>query len=180
MFSRLIKNGGAAMVTCLIPLGTAVAGVVEIEGGDIAYRPPEGFVVLADEVTRLKFPIGDFEGTHVLGTEDGSVSVIAGVRPHSIPEGGLDEYRDKLSRGLLSVSGGMKVLKNETIEINGRKWGLLEIISKALDTDIHNIMVFTPYKGKVLIFNFNSTAEQYPRYGALMRASSRSIIVNSP
>jgi len=47
--------------------------------------------------------------------------------------------------------------------------------TNAVDTDIYNIMLFTCYKGKMLIFNFNSTREEFKKYEKDLRKSIRTI-----
>jgi len=73
--------------------------------------------------------------------------------------------------------GRVTVLKSELVEISGREWGLLEFKSNAVDSEIYNIMVFTPYKGNLLVFNFNSTEKEFPRYGPMIRSSAKSIVI---
>ena len=57
----------------------------------------------------------------------------------------------------------------------GQQWIYLEMSSRAIDTDIHNIMLITPLQGKMLIFNFNSTKAEFPKVEAELRASINSI-----
>ena len=51
----------------------------------------------------------------------------------------------------------------------------MEMTSNAVDTDIHNIMMLTGIDGKMLVFNFNSTREDFPRYEEELRKSLNSI-----
>ena len=65
--------------------------------------------------------------------------------------------------------------RKEIIEMAGQRWIFLEMTSSAIDTDIYNIMLITPFDGKMLIFNFNSTKEDFAEQEAALRASVASI-----
>lgn len=49
--------------------------------------------------------------------------------------------------------------------------------SSAVDTDIHNIMLITGIGEEMLVFNFNSTREEFPQVEKALRASIDSIKV---
>ncbi len=53
------------------------------------------------------------------------------------------------------------------------------MMSRAVDTDIHNIMLVTPFRGGMLMFNFNSTREEFPRMEGALRRSLESISLES-
>jgi hypothetical protein len=61
--------------------------------------------------------------------------------------------------------------------INGKQWIYFELISAAVDTDIHNIILMTSLNGKPLMFNFNSTKEEFPKVIKDLQASIDSIKV---
>jgi len=67
--------------------------------------------------------------------------------------------------------------KSEVIELSGKQWVLMEMTSSAVDTDIHNIMLVTGVEKEMLIFNFNSTKEDFKLHEALLRESVDSIRV---
>ena len=66
---------------------------------------------------------------------------------------------------------GIEWKKNEIIEQSGQKWLLMEMTSRAIDTDIYNIMLATGYQGKMLEFSFNSTKEDFSKFENSLRAS---------
>ena len=49
--------------------------------------------------------------------------------------------------------------------------------SNAIDTDIYNILLCTPYEGKLVLFNFNSTKEDFPKYEESLRKSLGTVSV---
>ena len=44
-------------------------------------------------------------------------------------------------------------------------------------TTIHSIMIFTGYKGQMLLFNFNSTQDEFPKWEKVLRESLQSISI---
>jgi hypothetical protein len=52
--------------------------------------------------------------------------------------------------------------------------------SEAKDTDIHNIMLMTPQQSGFLVFNFNSTREEFPAVEAELRKAIESIRRSPP
>jgi hypothetical protein len=51
---------------------------------------------------------------------------------------------------------------------------------EAQDTDIHNIMLMTPQQSGFLVFNFNSTREEFPAVEAELRKAIESIRRSPP
>lgn len=52
--------------------------------------------------------------------------------------------------------------------------------SKADGTLIHNMMLMTPLKGKMLMFNFNSTQNEFSTIETELRKSVASITIEHP
>lgn len=75
---------------------------------------------------------------------------------------------------------GIAWKKNEIINHSGQKWLLMEMTSNAVDADIYNIFLMTGHQGKMLIFNFNSTKEDFPKYEAALRKSLKSVTLPKP
>lgn len=70
---------------------------------------------------------------------------------------------------------GLEWKENKTITLAGRKWGYLEMTTTAVDTNIYNIMLFTGHNGQMLVFNFNSTKEEFPKYEQALRKAVETI-----
>ena len=111
----------------------------------------------------------------MIGTRTGSTTIAYDLKSNKIPEDKLDDVRKAFKGVFDRVIPGIQWKKNEIIELAGRKWIYLEMTSKAIDTDIYNILLVTGYEGKMLIFNFNSTKEEFPKYEAKLRKSIQTI-----
>ena len=49
--------------------------------------------------------------------------------------------------------------RSEVITQNGRGYFVLDLLTPATDTQIHNIMLGTSFRGRLLLFSFNVTGE---------------------
>lgn len=90
----------------------------------------------------------------------------------------MEEAKATFMQMLPRMIPGLEWKEHKVITLSGRKWVYLEMTSHAIDTDIYNIMLFTGYRGQMLIFNFNSTREEFPQYEKALRKSIQTITVN--
>ncbi len=168
------------VLACILALGLICATVsaeqVSLENGKITFDGPEGFSQLSDEMIALKYP-STRRPRYVIANETGATSIAYDLKPHRVPENKIEEMKDAFSQVFSRVVPGIKWIEKKVIELSGKKWGYLEMTSNAIDTDIHNIVIFTGYKDQMLIFNFNSTKEQFSSYDAELRKSLNSIQV---
>lgn len=54
--------------------------------------------------------------------------------------------------------------RSEVITQNGGKYFVLDLLTPATDTQIHNIMLGTSFRGQLLLFSFNVTGELEKRW----------------
>jgi len=154
----------------------SVAGAEPVKVGDtkITFEPPANFKPVPKEIIDLKWP-SDRAPRYVVGNESATTTVAYDIKPHQIPQDKLGEVQTTFTRLFNQIIPGIEWKSNEIIEHSGQKWLLLEMTSRAIDTDIHNIMLVTGYQGKMLVFNFNSTKEEFSRFEKELRASLKSI-----
>ena len=152
----------------------AVAERVRIPETSVSFEPPTGFTELSQAEIDVKFP-SKKGPAFVIGNERRTTTVAYDVKPLALQEkdlqGTLDGFDEMLKRGI----PGLVWKERKLLELDGQKWIYLEMTSTALDTDIYNILLMTPYSGKTLVFNFNSTKEDFPKLEAVLRASVASI-----
>ncbi len=152
------------------------AKTVSLDGGRITFDAPEGFKRLPKEVLDLKY-LSSRAPKYVIGNDTAGTSIAYDIKDNYIPEEELEQGRQLFVKMLGRLIPGIKWKEKKLIEKNGRTWIYLEMTSTAIDTDIHNIMLITPYKGKLLMFNFNSTKEEFKTYEKALRKSIKSIKV---
>jgi hypothetical protein len=142
--------------------------------GRVSFIPPAGFKQLTKEEIAKKYFRGN-PPQYVFGNETLSVNVAVTFSNANVSSEQLPEYKEAMEELLPRLIPGLKWLKRELIEIDGRKWCHFELTSYALDTDIHNHLYSTSLDGKVLTFGFNSTVREYPQVKENLEESFRSI-----
>jgi hypothetical protein len=110
-----------------------------------------------------------------VGNKRRTTTIAYDLKPESIPADKLDEVRLSFEQTFQRIVPGLVWIERKTIELSGRKWIYLEMSSSAVDTDIHNIILVTAFEGKMLVFNFNSTKEEFPKVEQTLRSSLQSI-----
>lgn len=162
-------------ITALFALSSILlAEPINVAETEVSFDPPKGFNPLSKEIIALKWPTNQAP-TYVVGTPTGSTTVAYDLKPHNIPQEELPEVQKYFTQLFKRMIPGIAWKKNEIIEHSGQKWLMMELTSNAVDTDIYNIMLITGFEEKMLIFNFNSTKEDFPKYEAALRESLKSI-----
>lgn len=154
--------------------GQAQAGVVEVDGTGITFVAPDEFEPLSQEYIDLKWPSKNAP-RFVIGNERASTTIADDVKPQDLSNADLDEVRAAFEQTFNRIIPGIQWKENSIIEHEGRSWIYLEMTSNAIDTDIYNIMMVTGVGQKMVIFNFNSTKEDFPMYEKVLRQSLESI-----
>ena len=135
-------------------------GRIRVGNSNVTFVPPKGFKPLSKELIAAKWP-NSRPPAYAVGTPSGGTTVAYDLKPNEIPQDKLHEVKKAFTRSFESRIPGVEWRKNEIIEHSGQKWLVMEMTSRAIDQDIHNIVLITPHKGKMLMFNFNSTKKDF-------------------
>jgi hypothetical protein len=172
------------MKKAIIVLAIVISGIClhanqfELDAGSITFEAPDSFTELKKEEIDLKYP-SKRAPNFVVGNKSRSTTIAYDIKPHPIPENELEARMKFLEQTFDRMIPGIEWKKKEIIEKEGKKWIYFEMTSHAIDTDIYNIILVTPYKGKTLMFNFNSTREEFPKIEKELRASIESIRIKN-
>ena len=90
-------------------------------------------------------------------------------------EDNLDVSLQTLYQGIDKILNKPEWVEHSVLQIGNLRWIYMEFIVPAIDTNIHNIMLLTPHKGKTLMFNFNATVEDFANDEAKLRQAIESI-----
>ncbi len=161
-------------ITLLTSASFLFAAPVKVADTGITFDAPKGFEALSKEVIAAKWP-SNRPPAYAVGTPNGTTNVAYDLKPHSLSQEALPQFQKEFTQIFERIIPGIRWKKNEIIMHSGQKWLLMEMTSNAVDTDIYNIMLATGYAGKMLVFNFNSTKEEFPKYEAALRQSMKSI-----
>ena len=166
---NIVKIGLLLAVSC-----TARADIFEVENTGITFEAPEGFEPLPQEMIDFKWPNRNAP-SFVVGNLRGTTTIAYDIKPRDLSNADMEELRAVFETTFNRIVPGIEWKKNEVIEHEGRDWVYLELTSNAIDTDIYNIMMMTAFEERMVIFNFNSTKEDFPGYEKALRESMRSI-----
>ena len=155
-------------------ISSLLAEPIKVADSEVTFDPPEGFKPLSKEIIAAKWP-SNRAPTYAVGTSTGSTTVAYDIKPNDIPQEALPEVQKSFTQLFERIIPGLAWKKNEIIEHSGQKWLMVEMTSNTVDTDIYNIMLVTGFEGKMLVFNFNSTKEDFPKYEAALRKSLKSV-----
>ncbi len=152
----------------------SMAQAISISDSGISFAAPDEFQPVAQEIIDLKWPQKNAP-KWVVGNKSASTTIAYDLKPNNISTVPLSAVMNHFKKTFDRVIPGIEWKKREIIELSGKKWLFLEMTSNAIDTDIYNIMLITSYGKKMLIFNFNSTKEDFSKYETVLRESIKSI-----
>lgn len=147
---------------------------VNIPNSGISFVAPDEFQPLSHEIIDIKWP-QNRAPKWVIGNKSASTTIAYDIKPNDISGAPLAELMKSYKTTFDRVIPGIAWKKKEIIELSGQKWIYFEMTSNAADTDIYNIMLLTSYKKEMLLFNFNSTKQDFPKYESKLRDSIQTI-----
>ena len=170
-------NAYLLAAVCVVASTFAQAAPIQVADAPVRFEAPEGFKPVPQDLIALKWP-SNRAPRFVVGDERATTTVAYDLKPHSIPQDQLPEVQQTFTGLMERMVPGIRWINNELIELAGQRWLLMEMSSNAVDTDIHNIMLITGIGEQMLIFNFNSTKEEFPKVEMALRKSLRSISID--
>lgn len=171
----------AAMVVTLallLPALPAWAARLSIPQAGVSFEAPPGFTTLNKDEIAQKYP-SDHAPSLVVGDAQRTTTIAYTLKSHGLPSEDLEIAQSHLEAALTREVPGLEWIDRRLERIDGLQWIVLEMRSQAIDADIHNIMLVTSLRGKMLVFNFNSTRQAFPAMSAALRKSIQSITVRA-
>lgn len=165
-----------ALFSMILMTSNAMAEQISIDGGRITFNAPDEFKAFSQEMINVKYPSSN-KPQYVVGNESGKTSIAYDIKPHNISTIPLVIVQKKMAESFERIIPGLEWKRNNILEFNGRKWVYFEMKSNAVDADIYNMMLFTPYDKKMLVFNFNSTTDEIEQYRQTFYQSIDTIMV---
>jgi len=142
----------------------------------ITFNAPDGFLTMSPELIQIKYPKGN-PPANVLTNESTESTIAYDIRAKSLPQSQIEETGKAFESAYKRVVAGFKLNSNKIVQISGQKWIQMEFISNTIDSEVYNIFLVTGYKGKMLIFNLNTTLKEFNKYESAFRKSIQSIIL---
>ena len=99
--------------------------------------------------------VGNVAG-FVYSNTEGNINVVVNITENKMMDSQIDAYKDYMKDFLKTTS---EIIDSNLYEVDNHSIGQLKLISKAIDTDIYNNMIFFSYNDKLVIVTFNCTME---------------------
>ncbi len=164
----------AVASAALVWSAMASAAPIVVPGSQVTFEPPPGFTTLTADELSFKFPRAggpDF----AVGNNTRATTIACDVRAVQLAPDQLQDAMDETMSGLEKGVPGVQWKQHGIIKMHGHPWVYLELTSQAVDTGIHNVMLFTSLHSGLFLCNFNSTTEEYPKLETALLKSMASI-----
>lgn len=175
MLNRLLS-----LFPVLLLAFTAHAGEVVTPDGAVTLTVPDGFTTLSADEIRQKWPTSASPPSFVVGNTERSTAIAYDLKANALPPKDLDKALKAFEGVFTRIIPGIVWKRRELTEIAGRQWIQLEFTSHAVDTDIHNVMLATSFRGRMLAMNFNSTKRDFAEMERPLRDSIASLRLREP
>jgi hypothetical protein len=171
-----MKKQTVLLMLCVLIFPASAQNRVSMVGGRVSFVLPDGFRAMTEAEIKLKYPRGNVPQS-VYSNEQTDVSIAITFSSQPVTLESLPALKASMEEMLPRVIAGLSWVSREIVKIDGRTWIHFEMTTFAIDTDIHNEMYITAFDGKMLAFNFNSTAAQHDRHKDALKKSIDTIRV---
>jgi len=151
-----------------------VAKDVSFDGGSATFTVPDVFTELSKDEIQAYFPGGD-PPERGFGTAGRTTIIAYHLTKFVIEENNLPDVQESFTGTLNKQIRAIEWKQNDFVQLANQKWLSLEVTSAAGGHDVHNIMLFTAHKGRMLVFYFDSTKADFPKMEKALRDSIKSI-----
>ena len=127
--------------------------------GKVTFNAPKNFGPMPKNILEIKYP-NSRRPTEVLSDSTGGVSLAFNHTQSRMLTTQIKEAHTSMSKMFHNMYPSAKWIRDETIIINGRTFMVFELITPAMDTQIHNIMYGTSVDNRLLLVAFNTTVQQ--------------------
>ncbi len=131
--------------------------------GKVTLTTPKSFGPMPKELLELKYPASR-RPTEVLSDSTGGVSLAFNHTQNRMTPAQIKQAHVSMSKMFHNMYPSATWIRDETFEKNGRTFMVLELITPAMDTKIHNIIYGTSVDNRFLLVAFNTTVQQSERW----------------
>lgn len=126
--------------------------------GKIQMLIPTHFAPMSEELIRAKYP-GERRPTFVLSNEPGTVNITVNHTSSAMSPKDLDEAHRAFDKMFRNRYPSATWYRSERTTLNGQECFILEFLTPASDTEIHNIIVVFSLERRMLLISMNLTKE---------------------
>ena len=132
---------------------------IEALGGKVSILAPQNFGKMPSDILEIKYPASR-RPSEVLSDKTGGVTLAFNHTNNAMQPSQIKDAHKSISKMFHSMYPSATWLRDEVIVQNGKTFMVMELITPAIDTKIHNIMYGTSVDGRFLLAAFNTTTEQ--------------------
>lgn len=167
-----------ALLWLALPLAASADALEERNflGGKVAMLVPTDFAPMDEEMLRIKYPM-ERRPTEVVTNQSGSFNVAFNHTTNRVQPEQLEQAHASITKMFHNRYPSATWYRDEMTEIDGRKAFVLELVTPAVDTRIHNIMLATSVDGRMLLVSVNLVEELKAAHLADARKMAASIRV---
>lgn len=123
-----------------------------VDNHDFYIKVPKSFKQLTKEEIMKKYN-GEVPSI-VFSNDDLTINVAISMTNNKMLNTEIKQYKEYMET-LLKNSG--EIIESKYFQVDGHNIGQIKLISKAVDTEIYNNMIFFSYQDKLVIITFNCT-----------------------
>jgi hypothetical protein len=131
---------------------------IEALNGSVSIFAPKEFGPMPKDILEMKYP-SSRRPTEVLSDKTGGVTLAFNHTNTPMQASKVREAQAAMSTMFHRMYPSAKWIRDEVIEQNGTVFMVMELITPAMDTQIHNIMYGTSVDNRFLLVAFNTTVE---------------------
>lgn len=129
--------------------------------GAVKIQMPDEFHPMPGWQMDQKYP-GWRRGTEVFSLRNGTVSIAFHHTRNAIRASQIDDAHAAVSQLLRRRYVDADWLQSRVVPKFGTRVMILEFVTRARDTQVHNLMYGIPLQGRLLLVTFNATSQQVP------------------
>ena len=131
--------------------------------GKVSILAPQDFGVMPSDILEIKYPASR-RPTEVLSDNTGGVTLAFNYTANPMKPSQVKVAHKSISKMFHNLYPSATWIRDEVIEQNGHTFMVMELITPAIDTKIHNIMYGTSVDNRFLLAAFNTTIEQSDKW----------------
>lgn len=129
----------------------------------VELKIPKDFTIMSEKLMKVKYP-SERRPTLVYTNKSGGINVTLNLTKNKASQDLIPTFVNEFVNSFKNAYPSAKWKVSGVKEINGRKVGVLELITPALDTPIYNLIFFTDLNGQLLICSFNCTEKNITKW----------------
>ncbi|MDR2165946.1 MAG: hypothetical protein LBO79_10110 [Zoogloeaceae bacterium] len=146
-------------------------------GGKIFLLAPSDFQPMSKETLEIKYPMSRRPTEVLSNTAGGIVTLAFNHTNDALQPSQIHAAHSFISQMMHNLYPSAEWFRDEVIVQNGNTFIVMEFVSPAIDTQIHNIIYGTSVDNRFLLIAFNSVVEQAEEWVPIGRKIMSSITV---